>query len=659
MVQVLILFDSPFEFRGPVSGSSDTIDLFPLTDNWRLIHSVQGQLASTGSHVNLLNASQLIAEEVADLRKKLIGWSANLGERCLGAQSLKEWFLLKDEKVTTWWFSLLSEKNPLKTDTFLRLAQVHAAKKQIHAKPYHFCYVALGTRNLTRIITSICRDATIPIKQLHQPAPRKSFKAWLAAGLETHMLGDSLLRSLLWAAQFALKSFKARQTMGRLVVDRQKPTSLLFVSYFPAFDREEAKGGIFKNRYALPLQDFLTEKRAAANWLFVTVPLEGFRYQDALKYGKSFAEHGEAVFFLEEFLSLGDLGRCLAVWTMQVFKCVFLSAQMPREFLTKGLTSVECERLLKKLWYLSFVGYPGISGIIFFQAYKNAFKYFARNALCIYYLEMQAWEKALNAAHRDHPEIKTIGFQHSAFSMNHFSYFYTPTEIQRKGNRLDLPLPDILGCNGDIPYTTFIEQGYSNVRRLEAIRHLYLETILNGQKPVKQQPPVVLLVGGYDKEEAKSLFLLLNEALPDPEGFEVWIKYHPSSPLGAILKEVGMEGKQFKYQFRKEAMNELLPLVTTVIAGASSVAIDALAFGCHVILPTFTNSLFMNPLGYVPECYEKVYGPSELAQAVQRTLVQDINEDIFKKGLNTVQSFWDIDDSLPHWNRVLYGTPTS
>jgi hypothetical protein len=98
--------------------SFDSIDLFPLTDDWRIIRSSQEHFRSFGKTVNLLPAARLIDDEVTLLGNKLPAWSADLGARRLTRKSLKEEFLVPDEQVSAWWFSLLSEKNPLKTEVF-------------------------------------------------------------------------------------------------------------------------------------------------------------------------------------------------------------------------------------------------------------------------------------------------------------------------------------------------------------------------------------------------------------------------------------------------------------------------------------------------------------------------------------------------------------
>ena len=79
---------------------------------------------------------------------------------------------------------------------------------------------------------------------------------------------------------------------------------LLFISYFPTVDKIAAQKGALKNKYAIPLQEKLSELGKKITWLWMYVPLDGNSYGDALAYGKKFAKNDHINFFLEEFICL-------------------------------------------------------------------------------------------------------------------------------------------------------------------------------------------------------------------------------------------------------------------------------------------------------------------------------------------------------------------
>lgn len=290
-------------------------------------------------------------------------------------------------------------------------------------------------------------------------------------------------------------------------------------------------------------------------------------------------------------------------------------------------------------------------GLLYYTVFKKVLRHFSGNSPCIYYLEMQAWEKALNAAGRHYPDAQMIGFQHSSFSKNHFSYFYAKDDLQQRGALTDLPLPGVLGCNGPIFERHFEEQGYPNVQQLEAVRNFYLRHVLNGSRPVKATPPVVLFAGTFSPQETKALFLMLRVACPKPDRFQVWIKTHP----GTVGREqaLGIDFNNSLYQIKQNPMSELLAEAKTVVAVSNSVALEALAFGCQVILPVFANALFMDPLANRQELFQKVYNPQQLIRAIDYTLQREVTDDELQQARNLVQSYWNIDESLPGWSRIL------
>jgi len=121
------------------------------------------------------------------------------------------------------------------------------------------------------------------------------------------------------------------------------------------------------------------------------------------------------------------------------------------------------------------VGKTALEGIACFELYKKVFEILPYSSHCVYNLEMQPWEKALNAARKlKAPKMKTIGFQHAGLSKNYFFYFHHSSEIREVGEKTALPLPDIVACNGDIPLNFMKNSGYPNVEKVESIRYLYL-----------------------------------------------------------------------------------------------------------------------------------------------------------------------------------------
>ena len=634
----------------------DKLDLFPLTSNWNLIHIVESMCYSISSNIteiNLLESAKLINDQVGKVRNKICKWSAELGNCKVWGKSIKEWFLTPKKEVSTWWFTLLSEKNTLKTDVFFRIAQTQAIVGLLKSNKYRICYLSTGEKRLKKIVKKLCEKYSIQLELLVSsfvmPYTKKELiKRYLKA---IGFWGD-ILHSLIWLVRFTIKGLKAKKIMGSLNNRQIKKDSILFISYFPAVDKEAAKTGIFKNKYAIPLQNKLSEINKAIIWLFMYVSLNGWSYDDALRLGKNFANSGEVNFFIEEFLSIRVILNSIFIWVAQIFKYLVLSSKLNPKFLTENLTIPESNILLYPVWRQSFVGATGIEAIVYFELYKKVFDYINNTSHCIYYLEMHAWEKALNAAKKLRAQnVKTIGFQHTSIQKNYFHYFHNYEEMKVEGRSTDLPLPDILACNGNISYELMAERKYPNLKKVEAIRQLYLNNVLSNTNYTDKKIPVLLVAGSIDRNETIALISLVNSTFPKKQSFRIWLKGHPSMPVEGILESLNVDSQKCGYEIKHDSIDILLKEATMVMVGTSTVALEALAFGCRVILPIFSDRMFMSPLAEFEEYYDLILNPDDLRETAKRVFKTNTKDVVKSKAF--ISQYWCLNDKLESWREVL------
>ena len=266
---------------------------------------------------------------------------------------------------------------------------------------------------------------------------------------------------------------------------------------------------------------------------------------------------------------------------------------------------------------------------------------------------MHAWEKALNAAKRlRSPHIRSIGFQHGGISINYFFYFHHPSEMIQEEKSTALPLPDILACNGDISLNFMRSCKYPDIRKVEAIRHLYLSDYLNNSNLFNKQK-VVLVAGSIDRKEAKSLISMFYEAFPKPEGFQVWLKGHPSLPFKDILRELKIDARECGYIIKYESLDELLKPTKILIVGSSAVAIEGLAGGCRVISPIFSDSITMSHLIGFEKYHIQVFNSEELKDNVEKIIEYSENKENYDEIKKFISSYWCLDMSLIRWEKLL------
>ena len=119
--KVLIIFNGNFFHKKLSALHAKSVYLFPLTSDWRLIYKIESiirNLSVANIKIKSTDSAEMIDKEVDVLREKVSKWSANLGDFVMLGKSIKDWFLLPKEEVSTWWFSLLSEIIHLKRMSF-------------------------------------------------------------------------------------------------------------------------------------------------------------------------------------------------------------------------------------------------------------------------------------------------------------------------------------------------------------------------------------------------------------------------------------------------------------------------------------------------------------------------------------------------------------
>ena len=100
-------------------GDQNRVTICPLSANFLLLKSIKEKLVARGLEVEILNISNLLDDEVKQMRSRFTEWSAGIGNISVGRKKrLIDAFKLPGHQVSTWWFGLLSEKNPFKTDAF-------------------------------------------------------------------------------------------------------------------------------------------------------------------------------------------------------------------------------------------------------------------------------------------------------------------------------------------------------------------------------------------------------------------------------------------------------------------------------------------------------------------------------------------------------------
>ncbi len=256
---------SPRLFR-----SKDKLFLFPITSSDSIAEEITRKAGGFCNDIEVMNVAGLINRTAEFIKPLYIRFIAQLPYRVqYKGRGLKEIFAL-DDHTSVWWFSLIAEKNPYKSDSFNTLVHLESAIRIIKEKRVDRLIFGCRNRKLRQALQEYARSNAIEFRIISAKAPggmREKILRW-------HKW--LLLRSFGHLLYFMIKEFvKAALIYAqfrRCKRDVKTGDSLLAVLYYPAFDMEAAKAGVFKNKQYVGLQDSLESEGRSITWLALSYP---------------------------------------------------------------------------------------------------------------------------------------------------------------------------------------------------------------------------------------------------------------------------------------------------------------------------------------------------------------------------------------------------
>lgn len=401
----------------------------------------------------------------------------------------------------------------------------------------------------------------------------------------------------------------------------------MIITYYPNLDISLAEKGIFKNAYCGQLQETQVFKDLKVPWIALYVPQKSISLKKALSYAEEFIKKGEIFYFLEEFSSIKIQLLVLAKMLHTGLKFKKYEQNIRR---ANQLNGYSCYDIFKDDWYASFVGHAGYSGILYYNIFKNLLNKIKAEK-CMYFCEMQAWEKALICAKKDlGNNVELIAYQHATISRMLLNYFNDPSEIKNE-KKYSYPKPDKLVCNGLIPYEYMKDCGWPEGRLdiAEAIRYDHLKNLK--QENLDKKKDVALIICSINAEESNAIISIVEDAFAEDNDVDIWIKPHPFLDMKRVIEISNNFKGDKRITTRNDDIKALCLESKVVIVGESSVSLQAMALGCHVVIVKVPEIMCMSPLKQIESnLISSVNSADELRREVKRLI--KIKKDMIKVG---------------------------
>lgn len=244
-------------------------------------------------------------------------------------------------------------------------------------------------------------------------------------------------------------------------------------------------------------------------------------------------------------------------------------------------------------------------------------------------LEFQPMERAIWLGAR--PHTTTLAVQHSTFCANHLMYFFKNGELKEyaDGTMADpSPVPDYYAVSGTWPHQIMLENGVAP-ERLTICGAIRYNNLLGEDMGLKERNlsrqrlgmpldlTVVLVLTSISREESSDLVDTLAQAVPQLKGrlvFTFRCHYHCRIE-DHIERTFSKMGKNLEWRILdvNGPLYDYIRAADVVLAGGSTVAVEALALGRFPIIYRSPTLLNLSPLLDSGEAAIFVSSPEELA----------------------------------------------
>lgn len=650
-MKIFLVFDnSSFPFK-ILEKDCRRVEIFPLTANWDYINLVVNKLKSIDIESNLLNSAAMIDSEVSLYRDSFIEWAGAIGNLKIKEKSIRQWLLLSDKNISAWWFGLLADKDPFKSSAFLRIAQTEAILKGFKQSKSDIIALALKDYDLQKNMKLIFEDYGIKCQCIKVQVRDDS----LSKKIKNHLKRRRIIKSFYALVKVLINIVYLKTRMPPLKNRRRNfNDALLVFTYFPSVIKEDALMGKFRNRFTIPLQDICNQGKKTIVWILAYGSYDGYSFKDAVKLAKKFIDNNEYIFFYLEFLSLKSLLKAFLEYLRVVLIWRRVRSELSHNDMNRIAGNSYALQFIFEALDDSFYGSHSLMGIIQYEALKNMFKDITGFSHGLYFCEMQVWEYAFVAAMRFNKiNFPLIGYQHSSIPINQLSYFHSREELKDKNTPDGIPMPEILACNGSVTQN-MMKRYYDKVENLEALRYIYLNEYLKKEKIVKSKNKFILMVcTGLEFEESIMIVNLIKAAYPKTDDkMKIWFKGHPAFPVQIYLRAVGIADNDKTYEVKEGDISTYFSQSNAILAVGSTAAIEALAFGCDVIVYFNPETVDKSPLSGFAEYYHKVYDPESLRDTINNIRSKKEHQDVEKKQ-KFVREYWNLDPNLDGWKRIL------
>lgn len=590
--------------------------LFPLEYGCdaRVCHIIQHG-KDKGIKVVTIQSLQLLDQNSFRFKDQYIKWIYEISESNVGSsKNLKEFFKFDGGSASIWWLSLINERNPYKSDSFIEFVKVATMTELVESYRIDSLWF---DRPLIKFY-KIFQESSLKVS-VNLIASKPVSIGYVLRHDGFFVFIQEQLRCLWALFQMIKRIFQARIYLRGLQqrLNHLGKVDVLAFTMFPLVDHERLKENKFVNRaYGLIDKTFKNVTKIKVAWIAMFTKIEHYNWKQSLKLGDHLNQHGEEILFYEEFIGFKTFTKIVINSLITTVKTIFHIKEFSNLFVYKFNTaSIPLWRLFKRDFYRSFAGKELFVELGMYFAFDEIMKNLPAHIRILHFAELHGWENSLNMVRRKHLSFMTIGLQHTIMPLLLLNYFRDPRDFEHD-NINGFPQPSYVGTTGEITRSLLIQNGW-NPNKLFILGGFRFANILNllNTKIVPRdhfkKNQIIVALSISDKENAE-VIEMLNDSLKECDlNIKVFLKFHPCNNPRALIQKLQWSLDP-RIEITNRSLEELVVESKGMIVKESSSIFEALARGVPIIVPQLYSMIDMCPLSGIYEGLHYVYNSQEL-----------------------------------------------
>jgi surface carbohydrate biosynthesis protein (TIGR04326 family) len=528
-------------------------------------------------------------------------------------QDLVSYFKCPFLNFSTWWFSLISERSTFKTFSysfFVRIITVLDFKHKLKVNK-----IWASHDLLMKILFSADKEGIVFVGRISQLRDiLEKIKAFIIQVLKCFKFYLVLIKRTIDINIFHLKNKKNGDFFK---------SDLFFVTAFPHLDSEALEQGKFINKaYGVLPEPIQLDGRPGFSWIGMFVNVEPHTWSKGLKFLEKIRKTDASFELLEEYLSLSVIFRLVGLHLSMLWRFFKSYSKLSRLFSYQSKEhniSLDLWTIFRSDFISSIAGKTLLEGLSYYFLFSAVTSKMKKNSRIVHFCEMQAWEKALQIAAKQKLDHECIGLQHTILSPMLLSYFNHFSEIKGNDFISSKPLPDKLGCVGDITRRLFASDGWhqDNLFVSGAFRFHRLSLRKKTQEMNPNRDNAVVVAFGMSPAVNREMLYFMHEAFSKKEcSFKVLLKSHPYQTIKKNIEELKLELDPAIFQITDQPLCDIVPKTKAMIVKGSSSIFEALIDNIPVIVPQLHETVDLCPLSGISNLPIYVNSPGELYETI-------------------------------------------